>query len=103
MGKTVVVGEYNVVVATLDGEHGWKHDLLSVSSFLINGMATISSASTGVEFIMETYTRLKKKKKKIKFDHISHKARNMQLYPHPRSSRTVEDSQLNDIIYVHSS
>lgn len=55
VGKTVVVGEYSVVVATLDGEQGWKHDLLSVSSFFINGMATISSASTGVEFIMETY------------------------------------------------
>ncbi len=50
----MVVGEYKVVVATLDGEHGWKHGLASGSSFLISGMATISSASTGVEFIMET-------------------------------------------------
>lgn len=49
-----MVGEYKVVVATLDGEHGWKHEPVSVSSFLINGIATISSASTGVEFIMET-------------------------------------------------
>ena len=52
--KTVVVGEYSVVVATLEGEQGWKHDLLSVSSFFINGIAAISSDSTGVEFIIET-------------------------------------------------
>lgn len=49
-----MVGEYRTVVATLDGEQDSKHGLVSVSSFLINGIATISSASTGVEFIIDT-------------------------------------------------